>query len=623
MKKPIIFILTILLVASLAACSMQAVTVTESASEVGMVAGSVSEIVITDSTAEETPPTASEGEISTNTHEAASDYTWDVNDEIPVSLNGASASAESSSVQVDGSTVTIIAGGTYRLSGNLTNGQVIVDSQDKQVVRLILAGVEITSNSSAPLYITDAEKVVIILAENSHNVLTDGSAYTYTNAEDEEPNAALFSAADLTLFGNGELTVKANFNDGIVSKDGLVIASGSIVVDAADDGIRGKDYVVVKDGSLIINATGDGLKSDNDADAALGYIVIDNGVINIAAGSDAVTAQTSVQVNNGALTLASGGGSGSWVDETLSAKGIKGLSSVTLNGGSLTINSADDSIHSNGVITINDGELYLTSADDGIHADTSLTINGGEITVSESYEGIESALITLNCGTLRIKASDDGINVASGVDGSGGMFGGRPGGDPGGDMFAATGDYYLYINGGYVVVNADGDGLDANGGIVMTGGLLLVNGPTNNGNGALDYLSTLIIRGGTLVAVGSSGMAQAASADSTQNSVLINLDTAVQAGTVIHIQDSAGNSLLSFSPVKTFQSILFTSPELKSGENYTVSLGGALSGEVLDGLATSAGYTGGTQYASFDVSSSVIILGTISGFSPGGGGKRR
>lgn len=624
MKKQITFILTLLLAASLAACSTQAAVVTEPADTGAQNTATVVELDNNSSATEESTSPVADVEITTYTHEASSDYTWEVNDEMAVVLNGVTASAESGAVQIDGSIVTISAGGTYRLSGNLTDGQVIVNSPDKEVVRLILDGVEIASSTSASIYIADAEKVIIILAEDSQNILTDGSAYVFANVEDEEPNAAIFSAADLTLYGNGELTVNANFNDGIASKDGLILASGTITINAADDGVRGKDYMVVKDGTISITATRDGLKADNDSDAALGYVEINNGEISITAGGDAVTAQTGVLINDGNLILASGGGSGAWLDETLSAKGIKGLTSVTINGGTFSINSADDSIHSNGKITINNGAFQLASADDGMHADTSLTINGGEITINQSYEGIESALITINDGNIHINASDDGINVASGVDGSGGMFGGRPGVQPGTDLFAAGGDYYLYINGGYVVVNADGDGLDANGGIVMTDGVVLVNGPTNNGNGALDYRSNFTISGGLIVAVGSSGMAQAASADSTQNSVLLNLDSAVQAGTVINIQDGAGNSVLSYQPARIYQSILFSSSALESGKNYTVNLGGVISGDLVDRLATTDGYyLGGSQYTSFTVSSAVTVLGAISGFGRGGGGGRR
>ena len=139
----------------------------------------------------------------------------------------------------------------------------------------------------------------------------------------------------------------------------------------------------------------------------------------------------------------------------------------------------------------------------------------------------------------------------------------------------------LYINGGYIWVDADGDGLDINGAIEMTDGVVLVNGPTENMNGALDYDGGFNISGGFLVAVGSAGMAQAPRQISSQNSLLINLSCTTAAGTLIHIQNSAGEDILTFAPTKHYQSIAFSSPELVNGETYTISYGGSSSGSLL------------------------------------------
>ena len=253
---------------------------------------------------------------------------------------------------------------------------------------------------------------------------------------------------------------------------------------------------------------------------------------------------------------------------------------------------------------INAGTLTLASGDDGMHADSTLTINDGAVDITQSYEGIESAVITLNGGDINILASDDGINVAGGNDGSGGWGpgGGGPGGDdraartprmqqvpgdmqgiretieaggelpegmpvmqgtppapgempqgmPGGgfgmDAFAASGDYHLDIHGGTIIVNAGGDGIDANGTIEMTDGVIIVNGPTENMNGALDFVS-FNISGGFLVAAGSSGMAQAPGGESSQNSLLLNFTSVQPAGTLFHLQDTnGGKEILTFAP---------------------------------------------------------------------------
>jgi hypothetical protein len=199
------------------------------------------------------------------------------------------------------------------------------------------------------------------------------------------------------------------------------------------------------------------------------------------------------------------------------------------------------------------------------------------------------------------------------------MGGGRSGGrsQAGGagaasqDAFTYTGDYYLYINGGYLVVDAEGDGLDANGAIIMTDGVVLVNGPTMNMNGALDYDAGFNISGGLLVAAGSAGMAQAPGSASLQNSLLLNYSATQPAGTVVHIQDSQGNAILTFAPAKQHQSLTFSSPELTTGDIYTVFSGGASSGAATDGLIQDGVYTPGVEYTTFTVESVVTMVGAF------------
>lgn len=213
------------------------------------------------------------GTATVGAHEETGDYVWNASDVIPIKLNGTSITVGGAGATASGSVVTIGSAGTYSLSGSLTNGQVIVNTKDKAVVRLILDGVNIHSSVNAPVYVKKAENVVLILADNSTNVLTDAATYTYDVPADEEPSAAVFSKSNLTIYGNGSLDVTGNFGDGIVSKDGLIVKSGNITVKSADDAIRGKDYLVINDGKITIDAKADGLKSSNDGDAALGYVI--------------------------------------------------------------------------------------------------------------------------------------------------------------------------------------------------------------------------------------------------------------------------------------------------------------------------------------------------------------
>ncbi|MCE5271739.1 carbohydrate-binding domain-containing protein, partial [bacterium] len=236
-------------------------------------------------------------------HDDAADYTWDGEKAVQIVLNGGSASVSAAGATAQGGTVTVNSAGTYVLSGTLSDGQVVVNTEETGMVRLILDGVDITSSSSAPIYIKKADKAMLVLADNTTNKLKDGSSYVYDDAAEEEPNAAVFSKSDLTVYGNGALTVEARFDDGITSKDGLVIASGTLTVSAKDDGIRGKDYLIVKDGRITVSASGDGLKSDNEKDASLGYVLIENGTLTVTAGGDALSAQTDALIRNGELTL--------------------------------------------------------------------------------------------------------------------------------------------------------------------------------------------------------------------------------------------------------------------------------------------------------------------------------
>ncbi len=475
-------------------------------------------------------------------HDVATDHEWDASTEVAVTLmDGASAGGEG--VSVDGDVVSITAAGTYRLAGNLSDGQVVVDTDEDGIVRLVIDGVDINNSTGSALAILDADIAMVVVADGSTNSLSDQTPYVFPDAETDEPNATLFSSADLTITGTGTLTIEANENDGIASKDGLVIDSATIVVQAVDDAIRGKDYLIVNGGTITVTSGDEGLKSDNEEDADMGYVLVGGGTITIDAGG----------------------------------KGISAQANAVVVGGDLTVTSVDDAIHSNSNVTVGSGNLTLTSGDDGIHGDATVTIIDGVITVIDSYEGIESAVITIDGGTIDVTASDDGINVAGGNDGSGATPGGRGGRQQ--DSFSSSGGYLLTINGGTVAVDARGDGLDANGSIVMTGGTVVVQGPDGNGNGALDYDAGFELTGGTLLAIGSSGMAQTPQS-SSQAVISARFGSNQSAGTVIDIEASDGETLFTIEATKAFGSVIFTSPDLVAGMSYTIVVDGTSAGSV-------------------------------------------
>ncbi len=269
----------------------------------------------TDSTAagaastDSTAATAYSEAISVSYDSEDLDDTWDDSTAVNITLSDGSAKVFGSGAEVNGGNVTITAGGTYLLSGSLDDGQIMVDTQDKETVRLVLNGVDISCSTSAPIYVKSANKTILILADGTENQVSDGDSYILDDEEAGEPNAAIFSKSDLTINGDGALTVTAKYNNGIAGKDDLKIVSGDITVEALNDGLKGRDCIGVKAATVTVTAGGDGLQSTNDEDAEKGHISIEGGTVNIKAVNDGIQAQTTLGISGGGFTISTGGGS--------------------------------------------------------------------------------------------------------------------------------------------------------------------------------------------------------------------------------------------------------------------------------------------------------------------------
>ncbi|MDD3643591.1 MAG: carbohydrate-binding domain-containing protein [Candidatus Krumholzibacteria bacterium] len=516
-------------------------------------------------------------------HEEAGDYTWDPAEATAITLGGDTIIVEGTGVSVDGTKATIDSAGTYLIGGALPDGRVIVDAGNEGIVRLVLGGVDIACASFSPLSVVSAEKTVIILEDGTQNRLTDGESYIFEVPGATEPDACLFSAGDLTISGGGSLEIAGNYRHGISGARGLVIRDAVAVVDAADDGIRGRDCLVVRGAAIAVDCGGDGLKSNNDSDPARGYIHIESGRLRIVCGSDAIQAETDALISGGEISLLTGGGSGTGGGES-SAKGIKADVAAIMDGGSVSLDCADDGINSNSAAVINGGSLAISCDDDAIHADSTLGVNGGEIVIEKCVEGLESALLSIADGDIRIASSDDGINASKG--------------DPN----------ILYLIGGRIEIDAGDDGIDANGSIVMAGGSVIIHGAPVDTCGAIDYDLSFRITGGFLLGAGSDGMAQAPDGTSTQNSVLVRLGPMWAAGTLFNIQTSSGETLFTFAPLKPYGSIVFSSPRLLRGETYRIFYGGSSTGTPVDGLYGDGVYTPGTELARFTVTRAVTTV---------------
>ena len=518
---------------------------------------------------------------------------------VKIHLNGTTATASSNSVNISGSTVQITQEATYILSGTLNDGMVVVNAPDTAKVHLILSGVNITSSTSAPLYILEADKVVITLADGTENSLANGG--TFTPIDDNNIDAALFSKQDLTINGSGNLTITSPAGHGIVSKDDLVVTGGHITVNAASHALDANDSVRFVNASLTATAGKDGIHCENKDDTSRGYVYISGGSMKLQAEGDGISAGSYLHITAGTFDILAGGGyenggqhsSGGYGDfmggggpgskprastsddDSTSMKGIKASLSLQIAGGSFQINSADDALHSNTSMTIHAGTYDIASGDDGIHAEENLTINGGTIGITKSYEGLEALHIAITGGDINLVASDDGLNAAGGVDssGTGGrdeMFGGgRPGspGKPGSSNSKGS----ILVSGGTLYINASGDGLDANGTLEISGGHTTVIGPTQGDTATLDFDVSGTITGGTFIGTGAYNMAQTFT-DSEQGVISLSVGSQ-SAGTQITLKDNSGNTLISYTPALNFQIVILSNPDMISGETYTITIG--------------------------------------------------
>ena len=584
-------IISLAMAVSLCSCTSAGTDIQNSGSETSK----------TSQNAESSSSASSDGtsvqKVSSNSSDSSSDdsmftsrdkdvgYDESASTSITLSDNGTQCSDKS--VSVSGNTITITSEGTYILSGKLSNGQIIVDADKADKIQLVLNGVSINCDTSAAIYVKQADKVFITMAENTENTLSNTSEFKAI--DDNDIDAVIFSKDDLTFNGSGKLTVNAKYGHSIVSKDDLVFTGGVYNITAQNHAVSGKDSVRIANGTFNLNAGKDGIHSENTEDTSKGFVYLENGTFNIKSDGDGIDASLTIDIRGGSFNITSGGGSSnaekkseqmfgrgfnmqnsaqdsSSDSESTSTKGIKASGNVTVSGGTITLDSADDAVHSNSNVNISNGTFTIKTGDDGIHADSNTAISGGTISITESYEGIEGQSIDISGGNITLKASDDGLNAAGGNDESG--FGGNMKQD----MFAVDSNAYIKISGGKLIVNADGDGVDSNGNLYVSGGETYVSGPTNNGNGALDYNGEAQITGGVFIAAGASGMAQNFGNSSTQGSIMVNTQSG--SGGEIILKDSSGNVIASYTPEKSYNSVVVSCPDIKKGSTYTLTANG-------------------------------------------------
>ena len=571
------------------------------------------------------------------------DASYDASSATVITLSGDSASVQGAGAQVSADGVVISLAGTYVVSGELTDGQLLVDAGDDDKVQLVLAGATIHNEDGPAICVRNADKCFVILDAGTENSLSDGASYALEDDSDE-PYATLFSRCDLTLNGSGTLNVTGTYRHAVCSKDDLVVVSGTYNISAVEDGLRGRDCVKIRDGVFVIEAGGDGIKSNKDDKPTKGFVSIDGGTFDIQAGDDAVQGKTLVR----------------------------------LAGGSMTVAANDDAFHSDLEMHLLGSAIEVSAGDDAFHAETKLTVDDGTVNVTSCNEGYEAEKVYVNGGDTHIVASDDGVNASAadlsddanadtvsstlpngGTPGAPGQGGGaaapnaggqapagalqggqapeaagtqqgaqapdaagaqqggsapelpagdnaggaggaadpgQQGGDPaaGGGMGQADDDCLIQINGGYLVVDSVGDAIDSNGNVEVTGGVLLVSGPTSDGDGAFDYDGSATVTGGTVLMVGSTGMAQSFTSG-TQAFAMTSASG--EAGQSVCVVDGSGNVVASFTAIKRFGMVLASSPAFAEGGEYTLVIGGEVANANADGYTDSGTVSGGSETA--------------------------
>lgn len=567
---------------------------------------------------EETESSVSSSEDSAYTY---SDYelddSFDRQSAASITLSGSTAQSNGSGVSINNATVTISKEGCYLISGELEDGQIIVDAGDSDKVQLVLDNASIHCSTGSAILVRNADNVKVTLAADSENELSDGTEY---QTDDDNPDAALFSKDDLVINGSGSLTVQGNYKHGIAGNDDLVITGGRLTVNSLSHALRGKDSVAILDGTFVLTSQKDGIQASNTEDSTKGWVQIDGGNFTIQSSGDGIQAETNLSIYDGSFTITSGGGAVNGADHTenrgggfgrpggnrpdsangqtspempsqpaeggqtpsempsqpaegeqsssgnesdyselifdpddfddtstddsdttVSTKGIKAGNALLIQQGTFVIDSADDAIHSNYSVTIDGGSFQLSSGDDGIHAEAYLNINGGTTTIAESYEGLEAAQIHISGGTTQVSSSDDGLN-------------------------ATGGSSFELVDG--LLVLKDISSSDTEQTFGGRGGMFEVEDNCD-----------ITISGGTLVALGSSGMAQSMEPDDSHATLMVTWDEVQPAGTRLTLCTQQGEILCSLQSTNSFQTAVIGTDSLSAGQEVSLYTGGTVNSD--------------------------------------------
>lgn len=576
---------------------------------------------------------------------AASDYTTANATLVTLTDSSATAKGKYTGYEIDGTDVSITAAGTYVFSGDCDNGSITV-KKGVTGVTIVLNGLTLTNDDSAAITLNKTAEASLIAAAGTTNRVADTEG-----SNDENAAVKVKSGASLSISGTGTLTIDGNAKNGIKGAADAVItvAEVKLNINAANDGLSCDDELNITGGTLSITAGGDAVKAspdtgdtENPDTTSLGNVTISGGTLTLSAAEDGIQADGDLTISGGTFHVKTNGGhTTALTDDSASCKGFKAGKTLTVTGGTLTVDSADDALHASTDVTISGGTLTLATGDDGVHADNDLVIgtkctsstSTPRINITASYEGLEGTTVTVYSGDIDVVASDDGVNAASSTLGE------------------RSDKYAINIAGGDLYIDAGSDGLDSNNDISMTGGKVEVYGADAMMDAAIDYDGTFTLSGGTLfgagmeptagtqayIAVGetspSGGMGggpnggqgmtppgdangsadgnrptppnfsgntstdgtftpptkpSGGKADGKPSGNLPNRESAlgIKEGSVITVQDSSGKTLCTATALGSMSSVIFSSADIKEGETYTVLVDGTSVGTAEAKLGT-------------------------------------
>lgn len=555
------------------------------------------------------------------------DASFDESSATKITLSGDSASVSGSGAAAEGSTVTISTAGTYIVSGNLADGSITVTTSENDKIQIVLNGVKIACSSGPAIDVQSADKCFITLAEGTQNSLSDGSVFT-----SEDANACIYATCDLTINGSGSLDVSGNYRHGVFSKDDLVVYGGSINVSAVEDGLNGKDSVKIGAGDISIDSGADGVKSSKSTNPEKGFVYVSGGSLSIDAEDDGIQAKTHLCIAGGSIEIDA-------ADDALHSD-LEGA----LNGGSTSVRSGDDAFHCETKLKVNDGSFVAETCSEGYEAEW-VVVNGGDTNICALDDAMNASAADLSDDSessdedtsTSTPSGESGANAAQ-PDGSIGVpdassanadsnerqqntapqgagqqdsatppelpsdlghapdvqgrmeRGGQAPGGQGGAPGASDSNCLIQINGGKVVLNSQGDGVDSNGNVEINGGTLLVNGPSSDGDGAFDYDGEATISGGTVLMAGAVDMAQSFTSG-TQAFALVQASGS--AGNVIEATDADGNVIATLTATRAFGCVLVSGAGVSDGDTITVSVDGAATMATASTTGTSGIATGG------------------------------